>query len=91
MTNIKNVDFKHIKNAIPSFITIIIMLLSYSITNGIGIGIIVYFILDLTIYIIDTIRYKTKQSKKIPKTDINLITTIIVILFLIYFLMPQIG
>lgn len=91
MTNIKNVDFKHIKNAIPSFITIIIMLLSYSITNGIGVGIIVYFALDLTIYLIDTIRYKSKRSKRVPKTDINLITTIIVILFLIYFLMPTVS
>ena len=91
MSNIKNVDFKHIKNAVPSFITIIIMLLSYSITNGIGIGIITYFTLDMIIYLIDMIRYKTKRSKNIPKTDINIITAIIVILFLVYFLMPTIN
>ena len=90
MGNIKNVDFKNIKNAIPSFITIVVMLLSYSITNGIGIGIIVYFFIDAIIYIVDTLRYKTQKSKTIPKTDINMITIIIVVLFLIYFLMPTI-
>ena len=90
MSNIKNVDFKNIKNAIPSFITIIIMLLSYSITNGIGIGIIVYVLIDLTIYLIDMIRYKTGKIKTKPKTDVTIITIIIVIMFLIYFLMPTI-
>ena len=88
MSNIKSVDFKHIKNAIPSFITIIIMLLSYSITNGIGIGIIIYVFIDLIIYFIDRIRYKTGKSRKKPKTDVTLVTVIIVIMFLLYFLMP---
>ncbi len=91
MSNIKNVDFKHIKNAIPSFMTIMIMLLSYSITDGIGIGIITYVFLDLIIYVIDLIRYKMDNSKKKPSTDVNIATIVIVILFLIYFLMPAIG
>ena len=90
MANIKKVDFKNVKNAIPSFITIVIMLLSYSITDGIGIGIIVYFLIDMLIYLIDLIRYKTNKSKKKPSTDVTPITIIIVILFLIYFLMPTI-
>lgn len=91
MSNIKNIDFKHVKNAIPSFITIIIMLLSYSITNGIGIGIITFVFLDLIIYLIDLIRYKLSMSKHKPKTEVTFTTIIIVILFLIYFLMPNIG
>ena len=91
MSNIKSVDFKHIKNAIPSFITIVIMLLSYSITDGIGIGIIIYVLIDLIIYLVDIIRYKTNKTKTKPKTDVTVITIIIVILFLIYFLMPTIS
>ena len=91
MSNIKNVDFKHIKNAIPSFITIVVMLLSYSITDGIGIGIIIYVFIDLIIYLIDKIKYKTGKSKIKPQTDITIITIIIVIMFLIYFLMPTIS
>ena len=90
MSNIKNVDFKHVKNAIPSFITIVIMLLSYSITDGIGIGIIVYVFIDLMIYLIDKIRYNTGKSKVKPKTDVSIVTIVIVIMFLIYFLMPTI-
>ena len=88
MSNVKNIDFKHVKNAIPSFITIVIMLLSYSITDGIGIGIITYFVLDMTIYLIDTILYKLGKSKRKPQTDVTFVTFIIVVLFLIYFLMP---
>ena len=91
MSNIKSVDFKHIKNAIPSFITIVIMLLSYSITDGIGIGIIIYVLIDLIIYLVDIIRYKTNKTKTKPKTDVTVITIIIVILFLVYFLMPTIS
>lgn len=88
MSNVKNIDFKNVKNAIPSFITIVIMLLSYSITDGIGLGIITYFFLESIIYIIDLILYKTGKSKRKPKTDMTIVTVIIVILFLIYFLMP---
>ena len=90
MSNIKTIDFKHVKNALPSFITIIIMLLSYSITDGIGIGIITYFFMDLLIYIIDSFRYKLGKTSRKPKTDITIVTVIIVVLFLIYFLMPSI-
>ncbi len=88
MSNIKSIDFKHIKNAIPSFITIIIMLLSYSITDGIGIGIITYAALDIIIYLIDLIKYKLRKKHTKPKLEINAVTIIIVIIFIIYFLMP---
>ena len=91
MSNIKNVDFKHVKNAIPSFITVVVMLLSYSITDGIGIGIIVYVFIDLIIYLVDIIRNKFGISKRKPKTDVTIVTIIIVIMFLIYFLMPTIS
>ena len=88
--NIVEVDFKNIKNAVPSFITIAIMLLSYSITNGIGAGIISFTIIDFIIYLIDTIRYKNNLSKDKPKIELTWITLIIFILFLIYFLVPTV-
>ena len=90
ISNIKNVDFKHIKNALPSFMTIIIMLLSYSITDGIGIGIVFFVILDIIIYLIDILRYKLKKTKNKPQLESNIVTIIIAILFLIYFLVPNI-
>ena len=52
MANVKDVDFTNVKNAVPAFITIIIMLLSYSITEGIGMGIITFAFIDIIIYLI---------------------------------------
>lgn len=88
--NVLDVDFKNIKNAVPSFITIIIMVLSYSITNGIGAGIISFTIIDFVIYVIDLARYNNGVIKEKPKLEITWITLIIFILFLIYFLVPTV-
>ena len=84
-----DVDFNHIKNAIPSFVTIITMVLAYSITDGIGMGIITFVILDVIIYIVDTI-LKNKGNKVKPHLETTWVTGIIFILFLIYFLVPTI-
>ena len=89
--NIKNVDFKHIKSALPAFMTIIIMLLSYSITDGIGMGIIFFVILDIIIYLVDSVRYKLNYAKNKPLLESNVITIIIAVMFLVYFLVPTIG
>ena len=90
MSNIKDVDFSNAKNATPAFISIIIMLLSYSITNGIGMGIITFAIIDSVIYIIDLIKYNEGKIKNKPKLETTFITFIIVVLFLIYFLVPTV-
>lgn len=82
MKNITEVDFTNIKNAVPAFLTIVLMPLTYSITDGIGIGIIAYTLINLIIYIIDKINGKN------TKLDLNIITIIVTILFLFYFLMP---
>lgn len=86
--NINEVDFDNIRNAVPAFLTIIMMPLSHSITDGIGIGIVSYFIINILIYIIDLIKYSKTKVK--PKLELSLITTVITILFLIYFLVPTI-
>ena len=88
--NIVEVDFKNIKNAVPSFITIIIMLLSYSITDGIGAGIVSFAIIDFVIYVIDLAKYNNGILKERPKLEITWITLIIFILFMIYFLVPTV-
>lgn len=82
MKNIVKVDFTNIKNAAPAFITIILMPLTYSITDGIGMGIITYTLINTIIYIID------KVSGKKSNLDINIVTLIVTVLFLFYFLMP---
>lgn len=90
MKNVVNIDFENVKNAVPSFITIIAMVLGYSITDGIGMGILIFFILDGIIYITDLIAYKLNKRKEKPKSEITIVTLIVVILFLIYFLVPTV-
>lgn len=90
MMNIKDIDFTNIKNAVPAFITIVVMVLAYSITDGIGAGIVTFAIIDFIIWIIDMIRYKKGSLKEKPKLEITLVTFIILILFLIYFLVPTV-
>lgn len=90
MSNVVNVDFKNVKNSIPAFMTIITMVLAYSITKGIGMGIISYVVIDAVIYFTDLISYKLGNTKVKPHSDITLVTIIIFILFLIYFLVPTV-
>lgn len=47
LKNIQEVDFKDVCSAVPAFLTLIIMPLSYSISNGIGVGMISYCILKV--------------------------------------------
>ena len=45
MSNVKDIDFKDITMALPSFLIIFMMPFTYSISNGIGIGLIAYSII----------------------------------------------
>ena len=90
MANVKDVDFKNIKNAVPAFMTIITMVLSYSITNGIGIGIMSFVVIDLIIYLIDRIRFMRGTIKEKPNLEITWVTFVVFVLFLIYFLVPTV-
>lgn len=90
MSNVVKVDFTNIKNAVPAFLTIIIMLLSYSITKGIGVGIVSYVVINGIIYLSDLIGYKLGRVKNKPVTDITIVTLIVFVLFMIYFLVPTI-
>ena len=82
LKNITKVDLKNIRNNVPAFLTIILMPLPYSITDGIGVGIIAYFLINLIIYIINRLKGKNVRS------NITLVNTIITILFIFYFLIP---
>ena len=90
MANVKDIDFKNIKYAVPAFVTIIVMVLAYSITDGIGAGIVTFAIIDFIIWLIDLIRYKKGSLKEKPKLEITVVTLVIFILFMIYFLVPTV-
>ena len=62
LKGIKNVKIDTVKNAVPAFLTIAMMPLAYSITDGIGFGILSYVIIDLIIYIVDAIKYAVNKS-----------------------------
>ena len=47
LKNFANVDMKDLRSAVPAFLTLIMMPLTYSISNGIGIGCIAYVLITL--------------------------------------------
>lgn len=47
LSNIKDVDFSDMREALPAFCTIVFMPFSYSIANGVGIGLISYTLMQL--------------------------------------------
>jgi len=65
-----NVDMKDMRSAVPAFLTLIMMPLTYSISNGIGIGCIAYLLITLL-------------TGKFSKKDI--VATIIALIFLAKF------
>ena len=72
MKGVKNVDFSDIRTAVPAFLALIMMPLTYSISNGIGIGCIGYVIVTLI-------------TGKFKKSDIPV--TIIALLFVLRYCM----
>jgi len=72
MTPIKNIDFSDYTESIPVFLTIIMMPLTYSISEGILFGVLSYVILKLL-----TGKFK----------DITIVTAVLAVLFLLKFLM----
>lgn len=94
MSNVKDIDFSKVKNSVPAFLTIIMMVLSYSITKGIGIGIISYVIISTIIFVVDLIKYsisKNKENLEKPKYDVSIVAIIIFALFMVYFLVPVVN
>ena len=94
MSNVKDIDFSKVKNSVPAFLTIIMMVLSYSITKGIGIGIISYVIVSTIIFVVDLIKYsisKNKENLEKPKYDVSIVAIIIFALFMVYFLVPVVN
>lgn len=76
LKNFKVVDMEDMRSAVPAFLTLIMMPLTYSIANGIGIGAIAYVIITLC-------------TGKYEKKDI--IITIIAALFIVRFALVFTG
>jgi len=62
--NVKSIDFSNAINATSAFLTIVIMVLSYSITKGIGIGMISYTLMSSIAFVVDYIKYAIGGKKE---------------------------
>ena len=88
LKGIVNIKIDSIKNAVPAFLTIAMMPLAYSITDGIGFGILSYVIIDLCIYLVDTIKFYLFKKGEKPVWDLHIVTLVVAALFLVYFFVP---
>ncbi|MBO5285479.1 MAG: NCS2 family permease [Clostridia bacterium] len=100
--NVKAIDFSNPINAVSAFLTIVIMPLAYSITKGIGIGMITFTILSILSYVIEIIIYACKKDKTTvneagetvaiekPKFPVSIVAIIVTVLFLVYFFVPTV-
>ena len=70
LRNFKAVDMDNLSSAVPAFLTMILMPLTYSISNGIAVGAIAYVLIQL---------FTGKYSKK------DIVVTVISILFILRF------
>jgi AGZA family xanthine/uracil permease-like MFS transporter len=90
MKNINQIDFNNIPQDLPAFFTIIAMPFTYSITKGIGWGILSYIIISIICYVIDIVDYnKIENFNKLkPQWPVSIVTAIIGIFFILYFFIP---
>jgi len=83
----KDIKIDSVADFVPAFLTIAMMPLTYSITNGIGLGILSYVGIKLVEYIVAAIKYAITKKEK-PVWEMNIILIIIAVLFLVYFFVP---
>ena len=85
--NAKSIDFSNTINATSAFLTITIMLLSYSITKGIGMGLIAYTVMTIVDYLVQLAIASAKKTEK-PEWKVSVVTLIVSALFVVYFFVP---
>ena len=85
--NFKSIDFSTTINATAAFLTIVVMVLSYSITKGIGIGLLSYTIMSALAYVIELIIASVNNTEK-PKWNVSVVAIIVSVLFAVYFFVP---
>ena len=89
--NIKSVDFSNAISATAAFLTIVVMALSYSITKGIGVGMISYTVMSALAYVAELIKYSvTKNEADKPVWNVSIVAIIVTVLFCVYFFVPVI-
>jgi AGZA family xanthine/uracil permease-like MFS transporter len=85
--NIKSIDMGDAIGATSAFLTVVVMVLSYSITKGIGIGLVTYTLMSAIAYLIEAIKYAIDKKEK-PAWTVSVVTIIVSLLFVVYFFVP---
>ncbi|MBQ7949295.1 MAG: NCS2 family permease [Clostridia bacterium] len=85
--NIKSIEMNDAIGATSAFLTIVIMLLAYSITKGIGVGMISYTVMSSLLYLVELIKYAITKKDK-PVWKVSIVTIVVSVLFCIYFFVP---
>ena len=85
--NLKSVDMNDAIGATSAFLTIVVMLLSYSITKGIGIGLVAYTVMSLVAYLIAVVKYAINKKEK-PAWNVSVVAIVVTVLFCVYFFVP---
>ena len=88
--NVKSIDFSDAINAVSAFLTIVIMVLSYSITKGIGVGLLSHTILSLIAYVVNVIVAAVKKDSEKPKFEVSIVSLVVSALFIVYFFVPTV-
>ena len=87
----KHLKMDNIKDILPVFLTVALMPLTYSITNGIGFGILSYVVIEVVSYLVQLILHAlNKEKHQAPKWEISPICLIVAVLFLVYFFVPTV-
>ena len=86
----KEIKVDNVKEFVPTFLTIAMMPFAYSITAGIGFGVLSYVLIDVCEYVVKLISYAAskKEDKEKPVWDLHVVLLIIAALFIVYFFVP---
>ncbi len=90
LKGVKDVKVDSVKDFVPSFLTIAMMPFAYSITTGIGLGILSYVLIEVCSFVAKWISYKCskQENKEKPVWDLHVVVLIIAALFIVYFFVP---
>ena len=90
--NVKSIDFSNAINATAAFLTLVVMVLSYSITKGIGVGMVSFTIMSALSFVIEIIKYaivkKNNPDAEKPKWQVSIVALVVTALFIVYFFVP---
>ncbi|MBR2622728.1 MAG: NCS2 family permease [Clostridia bacterium] len=90
LKGVKDVKVDSVKDFVPSFLTIAMMPFGYSITTGIGLGILSYVLIAICDYLVKLIQYAVskKEDKVKPVWDLHVVLLVVAALFIVYFFVP---